>query len=243
MPKKKPRIIKIKKLQTRYTSYIKDALTKRLYKNAIKKYTNVAYIYEDKWRAYLGSTENAIIDKLKQLKLKGNEAIIDAGCGTGSMIFAIQTKLRHKGKIFGFDITPAMLDLAEAKLAYKSRFIKSLQLELAHCENFSAKNKSVDIVICSSVLHYLPHPDKALYEFHRVLKKRGRLILLDICTDYPTTKLFDIFARIFHKAHHKAYSTGEVEKLLKKNKFRIVSFRTWKATPLFGVMLFEAKSI
>lgn len=226
-----------KRIGSKYKSYIKDAYTKKLYKNVVEEYTGIAKIYDDKWKKYLASTEQAL---LEQLKLKGKETLLDAGCGTGSLIAAIQQKFKHRGKILGFDITPAMLDLAEYHLS-KDRFNKTLSLELAHCENFSAKNNSVDVVISSSVLHHLPHPDHALAEFHRVLKKNGRLLLLDFCTDYPTTFIFDRFARLFHKAHHKAYSAAAVEEMLKKHKFSITGFKTWKATPTLGVMLFEAK--
>ncbi len=236
MAKKRSR--KAKKVDSKYISYLKDPLTKKIYKGVIEEYTTIAQIYDDRWKQYLLSTENAI---LEQLKLKGKEIIVDAGCGTGNLLAAIQQQLKHKGKIIGFDITPAMLDLAEAKLTSKSKFNKTLQLELAHCENFSAKNNSVDIVICSNVFHSLPHPEKALCEFHRVLKKNGRLLLLDLCTDYPTTRLLDWWLRLFHKAHHRAYSNSEVDNMLKKNKFSIVSFKTWKATPTMGVMLFEAR--
>jgi ubiquinone/menaquinone biosynthesis C-methylase UbiE len=226
-----------KKLPERYKSYLKDNLTKKMYKNVIEEYTSIAKVYEDRWAKYLASTEEAI---LQQLKLKGKEAILDAGCGTGTLITAIQKKFKHKGKIYGFDITPAMLELAEYKLS-KDRFNKSLQLELAHCENFSAKKNSIDIVIFSSVMHHLPHPEHALKEFQRVLKKNGKLIFVDYCTDYPTTKIYDLVARMFHKAHHKAYSSEYVEELLKKYKFKITTFKTWKATPLLGVMLFSEK--
>lgn len=225
------------KTNSKYKSYIKDPYTKKLYKNVVEEYTGIAKIYDDKWKKYLASTEQAIIE---QLKLKGKETVLDAGCGTGSLIAAIRQKFKHRGKIFGFDITPAMLDLAEYHLS-KDRFNKTLQLELAHCENFSAKNASIDVVISSSVLHHLPHPDHAFAEFHRVLKKNGRLLVLDICTDYPTTFIIDRFARIFHKAHHKAYTAAQVEEILKKHKFSVIAFKTWKATPTLGVFLFEAK--
>ena len=226
-----------KKLPKRYKNYIKDTLTKKMYKNVIEEYTAIAKIYQDKWARYIASTEQAI---LEQLKLHGKETILDAGCGTGSLILALQKRFKHKGTIYGFDITPAMLELAEFNLS-KGRFNKSLQLELAHCENFSAKKNSIDIIIFSSVLHHLPHPEHALTEFHRVLKKNGLLILVDYCTDYPATKLFDVFARLFHKAHHKAYSSEYVKELLVKHKFKITTFKTWKATAFRGVMLFEAR--
>ncbi len=231
-----PRKTKSKKTE-KYPSYLKDQKTKKVYKNVIEEYTSVARMYEDKWKKYLASTEAAI---LKQLKLKGNETIVDAGCGTGSLIAALREKKKHRGKILGFDITPAMLDLAEARLS-KDRFNKTLQLELAHCENFSAKNNSVDIVLCSNVFNHLPHPEKALHEFRRVLKKNGKLILVTLCNDYPSTKIADWIGRILYKGHHRAHSSAEVDALLKKQKFTITDFKTWKATHILGVMLFEAK--
>jgi ubiquinone/menaquinone biosynthesis C-methylase UbiE len=225
------------KLPTKYKSYLKDKKTKRLYTSVIEEYTSLARIYDDRWKDYLAATEKAL---LKQLKLKGRETIIDAGCGTGALVCSIQEKFKHRGKIMGFDVTPAMLDLAELKVT-KRKFNKNLALELAHCENFSAKKNSVDVVICSSVFHHLPHPSLALDEFHRVLKKNGRLLLLDFCTDFPMTKVLDGLSRVFHRAHHKAYSSNEMKSLLRKHGFKVSGPKKFKATPMIGVMLFDVK--
>jgi ubiquinone/menaquinone biosynthesis C-methylase UbiE len=226
-----------KKLPVKYKSYLKDKKTKLLYKSVIEEYTTIARIYDDRWKDYLAATEGAL---LKQLKLKGKETILDAGCGTGSLVCAIQEKFKHKGKIMGFDVTPAMLDLAELKVTRK-KFNKNLSLELGHCENFSAKSGSVDIAICSSVFHHLPHPEHALDEFRRVLKKNGRLLLLDFCTDFPVTKVLDGLSKVFHRAHHMAYGSTEMRSLLKKHGFKVTSLKKFKASPMIGVMLFEAK--
>ncbi|PIN78263.1 hypothetical protein COV16_06195 [Candidatus Woesearchaeota archaeon CG10_big_fil_rev_8_21_14_0_10_34_8] len=251
MPKKKTNMKKAKrkitnhsaklkktKSSSRYKSYLKDKATKKRYKNVIEEYTSIAHIYDERWKKYLKATEDIL---LKQLKLKGRETIIDAGCGTGSLICNIQENYKYKGKIIGFDITPAMLDIAELRFTKKKKFKTNLQLELAHCENFGAKKDSVDIIICTNVFHHLPHPEHALNEFYRVLKNSGRLVLLDFCNDYPSTKLLDTVARIFHKAHHKSYSSDEMKDLLKKHKFKISSFKKWKATKLVGVMMFDAR--
>lgn len=223
----------------KYKTISKDSQSKKQYKNVIEEYTRLAKIYEERWKGYLASTEDAI---LAQLKLKGKETVVDAGCGTGALLCKIQEKFKHKGKLIGFDITPAMLDIAELKVTER-KFNKNLQFELAHCEHFTAKKNSVDILISSSVFHHLPHPEKALEEFHRVLKKNGRLLLLDLCTDFASMKIYDLLARAFHKAHHKAYSSAEMQTLLKQHKFKIVFSKKWKPAPLhfFGVMLFEAR--
>jgi ubiquinone/menaquinone biosynthesis C-methylase UbiE len=226
-----------KKLPARYKSYLKDKKTKRLYKSVIEEYTSIAQIYDDRWKEYLAATESVI---LKQLKLKGRETIVDAGCGTGTLLCGIQQQYKHRGKIIGFDVTPAMLDLAELKVT-KKKFNKNLALELAHCENFSAKTGSVDVVICSSVFHHLPHPEHALDEFYRVLKKNGRLVLLDFCTDFPATLVLDGLSRVFHRAHHKAYGSNEMKSLLKKHGFKVGAVKKFKATPMIGVMMFDVK--
>ncbi len=225
------------KLPTKYKSYLKDSKTKGFYKNIIEEYTTIARMYDDRWKSYLAATEGAM---LKQLELAGKETIIDAGCGTGSLICKIREKFEHKGNILGFDITPAMLDLAELRIT-KKKFNKNLRLELAHCENFSVKNAHADVLICNNVFHHLPHPNQALNEFYRVLKKNGRLLLLDFCTDFAATRILDAFSRVFHRAHHKAYGTDEMVEILKKHKFKVISVKTFKATSLIGVMLIEAK--
>jgi len=43
--------------------------------------------------------------------------------------------------------------------------------------DINEKDESFDVVLCTEVLEHLPNPVKALEEFHRLLKKGGKLIL------------------------------------------------------------------
>ena len=88
-----------KTASSKYKTYINDSLTKKIYKNVIEEYSQVARIYDDKWKSYLASTEEGI---LEQLKLKGKETILDAGCGTGSLIAAIRKKSKNLAAMFEF---------------------------------------------------------------------------------------------------------------------------------------------
>jgi ubiquinone/menaquinone biosynthesis C-methylase UbiE len=43
---------------------------------------------------------------------------------------------------------------------------------------------TLDVVICSLVLHYVEHWEDTLNEFHRILRKGGKCL---VSTNYPIT--------------------------------------------------------
>jgi ubiquinone/menaquinone biosynthesis C-methylase UbiE len=66
------------------------------------------------------------------------------------------------------------------------------------------KDESFDIVLCTEVLEHLPDPVKALVEFHRLLKKGGKLIITaPFCslTHFAPYHYSSGFNRYFYEFH------------------------------------------
>jgi trans-aconitate methyltransferase len=66
------------------------------------------------------------LDLIERLNLKGNEIVLDAGCGSGRLTKIISTKL-PKGKVFSVDLDSSMIKLANERLGKISnvKFIQS----------------------------------------------------------------------------------------------------------------------
>ena len=100
--------------------------------------------------------------------------VLDAGCGTGKY-----TKLLENisDKYIGIDLSGKQLDVAIKKSEKETtEFIK------ANLANIPLKNNSVDVIICTWVLGTiidLEERKKCIDEFRRVLKKDGRIILVE----------------------------------------------------------------
>jgi ubiquinone/menaquinone biosynthesis C-methylase UbiE len=102
-------------------------------------------------------------------KLKGNETIIDIGCGFGDLLIRLR-KDGHKGKLYGIDISKGMIE--EAKENSKGL---DIQFKVSKAEELPFKDESFDIVICKHSLYHF-ELDKAISEIERCLKKKGILI-------------------------------------------------------------------
>jgi ubiquinone/menaquinone biosynthesis C-methylase UbiE len=96
------------------------------------------------------------------------KTILDVGCGDGAHASVLANKKNLKINYIGLDISKVALGLT-AKRINKGHYLH------ASATNLPLKKESIDILISYGVIAYLKNPKKALREFHRVLKKRGKL--------------------------------------------------------------------
>jgi len=127
-------------------------------------------------REYLGELKKAI---------PLEAALLELGCGSGIMISLLMPRL---GDTIGVDHSPAMLSEARQNL---SKF--KVDLRLGNLEHLPLADGSVDIALCHMVLHHLQEPAKALSEAARVLKKSGKMIIIDL-VQHSDERLREVFA-------------------------------------------------
>jgi arsenite methyltransferase len=131
-----------------------------------------------------------IVDREKILNLvnwRGNEQVLDVGCGRGLMLIGAAKRLTS-GRAIGIDLwlerdqssNSANAPLENAKL---EGVIDRVSVETADMLKLPFPDKSFDIVVSSWVLHNLElKTDRvmALTEMLRVLRPTGSLLLTDI---------------------------------------------------------------
>lgn len=107
---------------------------------------------------------------LGRLALRGDETVVDAGCGPGRLTAELLDRLPH-GRVIAVDASPAMLEVAARELErYGDR------VELVHCDLLALDMDSIaDVVVSTATFHWvLDHP--ALFaRLHRALKPGGLL--------------------------------------------------------------------
>jgi ubiquinone/menaquinone biosynthesis C-methylase UbiE len=121
------------------------------------------------------AAERAAWDRILDLVLAGRAPldVLDAGCGTGFLSFELASR-GHR--VTGVDFAPAMI--AEARRKAAERGI-AVRFEEGDAEQLSFAPASFDLVISRHVLWTLPHPEAAIDEWIRVLRKGGRLVVVD----------------------------------------------------------------
>jgi demethylmenaquinone methyltransferase/2-methoxy-6-polyprenyl-1,4-benzoquinol methylase len=179
------------------------------------------------------------INSLKQYSPKN---IIDLACGTGDLSF-IANKILIPETINAVDLSENMLKIARLK-AKKLKYSENIVFEKQDCEHLRFNNETFDTAIIAFGLRNFENINAALQEIYRVLRKTGRLMILEMSV--PDNFLFKKFYYLYIKiipfwgkciAKNKtAYQylpqsidnfprPTELVKILQKNGFANTTFR------------------
>jgi ubiquinone/menaquinone biosynthesis C-methylase UbiE len=104
-----------------------------------------------------------------QKEVPKNKKILDAGCGEGRF-----------SKYFieeGYPITSMDFSIEYVKMDKKK--MPRGKFVVGSVTDMPFKSNSFDCIFCVDVLQHVPDLEKAIKEFRRVLKKGGKLILID----------------------------------------------------------------
>lgn len=109
---------------------------------------------------------------LELLNLKGNESLLDIGCGDGKITELISHKLLE-GKVIGIDSSKDMIRFAKQKYTSESFYNLSFILKNA-CElNFE---NEFDVVYSNAALHWIKDQELVLKGAYKSLKNKGRIL-------------------------------------------------------------------
>jgi len=128
---------------------------------------------------------------LDNCQLKKGQEILDVGIGTGLISVSISKSLSGNCKILGIDITDTMLAKAKNNIKMES-LDHVISLKKASAENLPVKNSFYDLVVCVFTIRHA-HIERALREFMRVLKPKGRVVIVDL---YAPERWGSLSARI-----------------------------------------------
>ena len=106
------------------------------------------------------------------------DTVLDLGSGAGNDVFVARSLVGETGNVIGVDMTPAMIDKANAnkeKTGYKN-----VEFILGDIENLPLKENSVDVVISNCVLNLVSDKLATYKGIHNVLKQGGHFSISDV---------------------------------------------------------------
>jgi trans-aconitate 2-methyltransferase len=105
---------------------------------------------------------------LERLPLRGDETVLDAGCGSGRATMLLLERL-PRGHVIAVDSAPSMVERAREALGDRATVLQADLSELTLPER-------VDAIFSNAVFHWVPDHDRLLERLFAVLEPGGRLI-------------------------------------------------------------------
>jgi trans-aconitate 2-methyltransferase len=115
---------------------------------------------------------------LGRLPLRGDESVLDAGCGSGRVAKLLLERL-PEGRLIGVDGSPSMIEAAAAAIGEDERvsLICSDLLELTpEMLGGEAGTDSVDVVFSNATFHWIADHERLFERLHAVLRPGGRFV-------------------------------------------------------------------
>ena len=134
------------------------------------------------WKAYTVMVAN----------LKEGDQVLDIAGGTGDLSLAFAKRVGATGRVVHTDINEAMLRVGRDRLIDKGIVLPTL---VCDAEHLPFPDNHFDLVSVAFGLRNMTHKDIALAEMCRVLKPRGRLLVLEFSkVAKPLEKAYDWYS-------------------------------------------------
>jgi demethylmenaquinone methyltransferase / 2-methoxy-6-polyprenyl-1,4-benzoquinol methylase len=106
------------------------------------------------------------------------EDVLDLATGSGDVAFSLSTNLPENARILAMDFCQPMLDAAEIKKATAAKFA-NVTFRQGDCLALPLPDQSFDAITISFGLRNLADRRRGLQEMRRVLRREGRLYVLE----------------------------------------------------------------
>jgi trans-aconitate 2-methyltransferase len=106
---------------------------------------------------------------MDRLDLRGDETVLDAGCGSGRVTELLVERV-PRGRVIGVDASASMIDAARERLGDEA------DLRRADLVGLDLGGERVDVVFSTATFHWIADHERLFERLHAALKPGGRLV-------------------------------------------------------------------
>jgi len=184
-------------MESKFKSKIREQFSK----------TAVAYV-----EATHFSSGKDLEEAARLLKPSHDDNMLDVACGGGHMALFFAPMVRQ---VVASDLTMQMLKKAQEHIADEGR-VDNVVFREADAEDLPFPAGSFTLLTCRIASHHFPDVPKALREFHRVLRRGGRMLIIDtlVPEDPEIAEFFQTMEKMRNPTHLRAFSEQEWEDMI-----------------------------
>jgi trans-aconitate 2-methyltransferase len=108
------------------------------------------------------------LEQLERLELRGDEVVLDAGCGSGRVTALLADRV-PRGRVYGVDVAPSMAAHASCALDGRATIL---------CQDLVALDlpEPVDVAFSNATFHWIKDHDALFSSLAATMKPGGRLV-------------------------------------------------------------------
>lgn len=119
-------------------------------------------------------------NNIAQLGLSDGNVVADLGAGSGYYSIAAAKAVAPTGRVYAIDIQKELLERIKKEAQHHhARGIEVISGDIEHLGGTKIREGSCDVALASNVLFMIEDKKSFLLEAKRILKPRGRLLVVD----------------------------------------------------------------
>jgi ubiquinone/menaquinone biosynthesis C-methylase UbiE len=156
----------------------------------------------------------------RMVSAKENDRAVDLACGPGTLALRFA---RHVRWICGLDFTPAILQRARHTAA-QDGLLDKLAFAIGDAQCLPFANDLLDLAVTSYSLHHISDPARVISEMARVVRRGGRVGIIDIEVpeDPEVRALNHRIEFIRDHSHSRSLTQSEFESMFEAAGLRII---------------------
>jgi ubiquinone/menaquinone biosynthesis C-methylase UbiE len=191
------------------------------------RFTRTATAFAD----YAVSYRAQFADALARLVFaKPTDRVVDLACGPGTLALQFARQVRW---VCGVDLTPAMLD--RARRTAQTENLGNMAFAIGDAQSLPIAAGSLDIAVTSYSLHHMPDPARTIGEMARVVKRGGRVGVIDILVpdDSARAEMANRIEIARDDSHTRSLARRDFEEMFQAAGLRLLSSEVHELPRMF----------
>lgn len=153
-----------------------------------------------------------------------DDQMLDIACGEGEATLYFAPLVRQ---VVASDLTMQMLKKAQEQISEKSG-IENVTFREADAQDLPFPAGSFTLLTCRIATHHFPKLYRSLQEFHRVLRRGGRLAVIDnpLPSDPEIAEFYQQFELARNPSHLQTFTEGQWRQMALDAEFQVIHTET-----------------